>query len=134
MTPSINTGKPAWFELADSDALSADVRKVNKKLPAAAVLVSGAILATGAFFASGSSTDASAAQVSNPTLATSVAAPATSVASLSLSASSSSASASASAGKATIATTSIKNPAQVGIPAPTGHGDDEGQENNHEGD
>ena len=52
--------KPEWFELADSDAPSAQVRKVNKKLPVAAVVITGAIIATGAFFASASENDASA--------------------------------------------------------------------------
>ena len=47
--------KPDWFELTDGDAPSANVTKVNKVLPALAVLVSGALIATGAFFANASS-------------------------------------------------------------------------------
>ena len=46
--------KPEWFQLADGDAPSAQVVKVNKKLPAIAVLVTGAVIATGAFFANAS--------------------------------------------------------------------------------
>jgi hypothetical protein len=47
--------KPDWFELTNGDAPSANVTKVNKVLPALAVLVSGALIATGAFFANASS-------------------------------------------------------------------------------
>jgi hypothetical protein len=52
--------RPEWFELTDGDAESAKVAKVNKKLPIAAVLVTGAVIATGAFFASASENQASA--------------------------------------------------------------------------
>jgi hypothetical protein len=52
--------KPEWFELTDGDAPSALVSKVNKKLPIAAVLITGAVIATGAFFASASENQASA--------------------------------------------------------------------------
>lgn len=54
MTQNTNPEKPEWFELVDGDAPSAQVAKVNKKLPAIAVLVTGALIATGAFFASAS--------------------------------------------------------------------------------
>jgi hypothetical protein len=54
MTQNTNPEKPEWFELVDGDAPSAQVTKVNKKLPAIAVLVTGALIATGAFFASAS--------------------------------------------------------------------------------
>ena len=52
--------KPEWFEMAEGDSASANVTKVNKKLPAIAVLVTGAVIATGAFFASASESDAEA--------------------------------------------------------------------------
>ena len=59
MTPnefaSTTPDKPEWFELVDGAAPSANVTKVNKVLPAIAVLVSGALIATGAFFANASS-------------------------------------------------------------------------------
>ena len=51
MTPNTTPEKPEWFELADGDAPSSQVKKVNKKLPAIAVLVTGAVIASGAFFA-----------------------------------------------------------------------------------
>jgi len=55
--------KPEWFELLDGDAPSAQVAKVNKKLPIIAALVTGGIIASGALFAGASaenSTDQSA--------------------------------------------------------------------------
>ena len=46
--------KPEWFELLDGDAPSAQVTKVNKKLPLIAALVTGGIIASGALFAGAS--------------------------------------------------------------------------------
>lgn len=46
--------KPEWFELLDGDAPSAQVTKVNKKLPVIAALVTGAVIASGALFAGAS--------------------------------------------------------------------------------
>jgi hypothetical protein len=46
--------KPEWFELLDGDAPSAQVTKVNKKLPIIAALVTGGIIASGALFAEAS--------------------------------------------------------------------------------
>ncbi len=57
MAEDLTPQKPEWFELVDGDAPSAEVRKVNKKLPAIAVLVTGAVIATGAFFANASESD-----------------------------------------------------------------------------
>jgi hypothetical protein len=54
MTPNTTPEKPEWFELTDGDAPSAQVKKVGKKLPAIAVLVTGAVIASGAFFANAS--------------------------------------------------------------------------------
>ena len=48
------SSKPAWFALVDSDAPSAQVVKVNKKLPVIALIVTGAIAASGTFFANAS--------------------------------------------------------------------------------
>jgi hypothetical protein len=44
--------KPEWFELLDGDAPSAQVAKVDKKLPIIAALVIGAALVSGSLFAS----------------------------------------------------------------------------------
>ena len=55
--------KPEWFELLDGDAPSAQVTKVNKKLPVVAALVTGVILASGALFA-GASQDKSTGESS----------------------------------------------------------------------
>ena len=66
--------KPEWFELLDGDAPSAQVSKVNKKLPVIAALVAGAVIASGALFAgasaenpSGQSAVASIDQTTNAT-------------------------------------------------------------------
>ena len=48
-----NSKKPEWFELLDGDAPSAQVKKVNKKLPIFAAVVTGAVIASGALFAGG---------------------------------------------------------------------------------
>ncbi len=112
MTPTENSGKPAWFELADKDALSADVRKVNRKLSAVAVLISGAVIATGAFFAAGSENDASAAQVSNT--ASTTTAPSTTVPAPTTS----------NPSQAATDAPSIMDPSVGGIPAPHSRGDD----------
>lgn len=65
MTPDTTPQKPEWFELADGDAPAAQVTKVSKKLPAVAVLVTGAIIATGAFFANASEESHTANQVTD---------------------------------------------------------------------
>lgn len=69
------SNKPEWFELLDGDAPSAQVTKINKKLPIAAVLVTGLVIASGAFFSGASaenSTDQSAVaavdQITEPTV------------------------------------------------------------------
>ena len=54
MTPNTTPEKPEWFQLTDSDAPSAQVKRVSKKLPAIAVIATGAIIASGAFFANAS--------------------------------------------------------------------------------
>jgi hypothetical protein len=63
MSNEINNSKPEWFQLVDSDAPSAQVRKIDKKLPAVAALVAGAIIATGSFIAGASSEKQDMAQV-----------------------------------------------------------------------
>ena len=54
MTPNTSPKKPAWFSLIENSAPSAQVRKVDKKLPAATAIVALAIVAFGTFFANGS--------------------------------------------------------------------------------
>lgn len=61
MTPNTSPKKPAWFALIESDAPSAQVRKVDKKLPVATAFAALAIVASGTFFANGSSTSESPA-------------------------------------------------------------------------
>jgi len=105
--------KPSWFELADADAPSAQVRKVNKKLPAAALLVTGAVFAAGALFANTSEPSAVAGQ--SPVVQTVS------------STSAASAPAVTSAPKISKASTTpaIQDPKKVGIQAPNGQrGDD----------
>lgn len=61
MTPNTSPKKPAWFALIESDAPSAQVRKVDKKLPAAIAFAALAIVVSGTFFANSSSTSESPA-------------------------------------------------------------------------
>jgi hypothetical protein len=49
-----NSKKPEWFELLYGDAPSAQVTKVNKKLPIIAALVTGAVIVSGSLFAGAS--------------------------------------------------------------------------------
>lgn len=79
MTENLEPQKPTWFELIDGDAPSAQVTKVNKKLPIIAALVAGAVIASGALLANasdrenivGTSGSTSMSQVDNTTSATS---------------------------------------------------------------
>ena len=116
--------KPEWFEIAEGDNASAAVTKVNKKLPAIAVVVAGAIIGAGAFFANASESPTANAENVSPVAAVASATPSTS-ASL------------ATAAPSTSPTTSkgIANPAQGGIQAPQGRGDDDGDREfgDHEG-
>jgi hypothetical protein len=47
MTPK----KPEWFELTDGENSPSNVRKINKKLPLAALVAAGAIILGGSIFA-----------------------------------------------------------------------------------
>ena len=131
MTQESQPQKPGWFELVDGDAPSAQVTKVNKVLPIAAVLVTGAVIATGAFFANASentqsgvlSSPASVTTVDNSTT-TPTAGPATS---------------STPSAPADVTAPGIQDPTQGGISKP-GHdeddefGDDDGDRPEHDGD
>lgn len=70
MTPEMNSSKPEWMDIAERDTSSAQVRKVSKKVPAIAVVVTGAIIATGAIFANASEEQNANAQVSQTQAAT----------------------------------------------------------------
>jgi hypothetical protein len=47
MTPK----KPEWFELSEGDSASTGIRRVDKKLPLAALVATGAIILAGSIFA-----------------------------------------------------------------------------------
>jgi hypothetical protein len=64
MSSDSQNEKPEWMELAEGDSPAAEIRKTSKKLPAIAVLVTGAVIATGAFLANASETNNS--QNDNP--------------------------------------------------------------------
>ena len=61
MTPK----KPDWFELTDGENSPANVRKINKKLPFAALVATGAIIVGGSLFANAN--DESSAVAETPT-------------------------------------------------------------------
>jgi hypothetical protein len=103
--------KPEWFELADQDASSAPVNKASKKLPIAAVLITGAVIATGAFFANASENDASAQGTSQTTTSSTPSATTTPDA---------------------IASPGIQDPTQGGVPAPGAKGGDGDRDGGHE--
>lgn len=54
MTSNTSPKKPDWFALVEKDAPSAQVRKVDKRLPAITGFLAIAIVALGTFFANGS--------------------------------------------------------------------------------
>jgi hypothetical protein len=114
--------KPEWFQLLDSDAPSAQVSKVNKKLPAFAVVIAGILFAGGAIFANASDSESAVAstQGNSSTVVTSdPTSPATSN------------------GEATPSSPAVQNPSQGGVQAPgagRGHDDgDEDYEDDHDG-
>lgn len=132
MTQDSQPQKPAWFQLADSDAPSAHVTKVNKKLPAIAALVTGAVIATGAFFASASENSQGNQQIASTSFnqvdtsiaATNSAAVATSNSSLTTKTN----------GVTSPGAASVQDPTKGGIQAPTAQSDDDGYERSeHDG-
>ena len=124
-----NPKKPEWFELTDGDAPSAQVTKVNKKLPLAAVLITGAVIATGAFFANASESDANAEQ---SVLAQTI--PSTSAGSSAATSTTSSSPSTSQSTSNPAQSPAIQNPNQGGVPAPVmGGGDDDGDHERGEG-
>ena len=133
--------KPEWFELADNDASSAQVTKVNKKIPAITLLLSGLVIATGAFFASASESDAEAEGLTAQTEVAAVAAtdngatnnstvdttstPATHSKVVATAPATQSVSTTQNAPAAPAAPAGVKNPAVGGVPLPSGRGDDD---------
>lgn len=108
MTPEGNPRKPEWFELADSSAESAQVRKINKVLPSIAVLVSAAVIGAGAFFANAS--ESSSSSIAAPILSGAVAGEP---------------SVSSQSQAALASTPAVANPAAIGVAPPRGGGDDD---------
>ena len=113
--------KPEWFELADRDEPSAQVSKVNKKLPIAAVLITGAVIATGAFFASASENDASAEGITQTSTASSSTAGATPDATTS-----------SNPAAPNTTTPGIQDPTQGGVPVPGANRGDGDRDGDHE--
>lgn len=127
-------GKPAWFQLVDSDAPSAQVSKVDKKLPLIALIVTGVIAVSGTFFATASEQN----QVSNqsiPAVGANVISDAVETNTTpdarqanSEAQSNSTAKVSSPAAPAS----KLQNPAQGGVNAPTGGDDDDYDEDDDE--
>ena len=132
MTENLEPQKPTWFELTDGDAPSAQVTKVNKKIPALAVLVTGVVIASGAFFAHASDSESvdenpsstSINQVDNTTSANS---------GLTTEISNTQP---ATPNKSGTVIATVKNgvqePAQPGMKAPTGKSHDDDEDDDHE--
>ena len=118
MTPK----KPDWFELTDGENSPAQVRRINKKLPIAAVAAAGVIIVAGSLFANAN--DEPSASADTP-------------------ATSQSASASASASATGFPTPTTTASGMNSLPVPTvtnvpkrGDGDHDGRErgDHHDGD
>jgi hypothetical protein len=126
MSNEINNSKPEWFQLVDSDAPSAQVRKIDKKLPAIAALVAGAIIATGSFIAGASHESQDITQVVAASEATS--------SSQSTPIKIAEVSSAATAVVATTAptTTSLQDSDQGGIKAPTVRNDDDDEDDDED--
>ena len=63
MTPN----KPEWFELSEADSASAGLRKINKKLPIAAIVAAASIILGGALFANANDEPSASASTSSAT-------------------------------------------------------------------
>lgn len=122
-TSGQQAGKPAWFELVDSDAPSAQVSKVDKKLPLLALIVTGVIAASGSFFATASGSNQGSNQ-SMPSVSTN----ATPAKAVTQSNSTVRVSSPATPGN------KLENPAQGGVKAPSGHSEDEDEDNGDDDD
>lgn len=119
------SGKPAWFSLVDGDAPSAQVTKVNKKLPVIALVVTGAIVASGTFFAHASDKTQASTTSRVTTASTSTASDVVDPQSTSPSAQATSQSHSTVKVNSSTASTTVQDPAQGGVKAPAaGRGDD----------
>jgi hypothetical protein len=120
------SGKPSWFELVDSDAPSAQVVKVNKKLPVIALFVTAAIAASGTFFANASNSSASTPQPMTSANTTVASTPATTASPDTKNVNALSTTAPKS--------DKVQNPSQGGVQAPSaGRGDDHDGREGREG-
>ena len=63
MTPN----KPEWFELSEADSASSGIRKINKKLPIAAIVAAGSIILGGALFANANEEPSASASTTSVT-------------------------------------------------------------------
>lgn len=123
-----NSKKPEWFELLDGDAPSAQVNKVNKKLPIIAAVVTGAVIASGALFSG-----ASAENTTSQSVAASMDQTTSSPNSPAATTDSGAASTSEATQSATPAAPTVENPAS-GIQAPgNNRGDDDDYRDGREG-
>lgn len=115
MDPNSNPRKPEWFELTDSSAPSAQVRKINKVLPSLALLISATVIGAGALFAnvSGNAPTSLAASVSTGT---------------STSTSTGEIIGTSTTNGSAEAASAIANPAAIGVAPPRGGGDDDDYE------
>lgn len=125
--------KPEWFELLDGDAPSAQVAKVDKKLPIFAAVVIGAALLSGTVFAganSGGQESAVAAtnQIENSTGASG----ATSATVGAISGTTSEAL--QPSNDSSLRNGSIQNPTVSGVKPPRGGGDDDDEDDHKEDD
>ncbi len=115
-----SAGKPAWFQLVDSDAPSAQVSKVDKKLPVIALIVTGVIAVSGTFFASASDSNPSVSataisdvvDTNNSSESTSSATPVNSNSTVNVS-------------SPVVPANGLQNPAQGGVTAPRGDQEDD---------
>ena len=121
-------GKPSWFQLVDSDAPSAQVAKVNRKLPVIALFVTGAIAASGTFFANASDGNPGTVQSVASTSTAVAAAPAANAVATSTPATVAKTHSAKSVGVTSASnptTSAVQNPSQGGVQAPRGGGDDD---------
>ena len=125
------SGKPSWFQLVDSEAPSAQVVKVNKKLPVIALIVTGVIAASGTFFAHASNSDASTTQPATSANSTVAATPAASTVTTSTPTTAAKRDSVKSVGATSAnnpTNAAVQNPSHGGVQAPRGGGDDDGFE------
>lgn len=129
------SGKPDWFQLVDSDAPSAQVAKVNKKIPAIALIVTGVIAVSGTFFANASNEN----QVIGSAVSSTAAAAVSDVVDTNTNATPQASATTSNSSKvvsvtSTVAPTgAVQNPSQGGVAAPSAGRDDDDEDEDHWG-